>query len=146
RHGMAARALHVFSDGQTQYGVPDPELGFEDEHVTKLNDLVAPGGRLEYTYDFGDAWDHEILVEESSVFGSGQRVPRCVTGQGACPPEDSGGVDGYAQVVAILRDPSHEEHRFMLEWLGLDSRDQFDPERFEPDDANMRLAVAASFG
>ncbi len=135
--------LHVFSDGQKQYGVPDPELGFEDEHATRLNDLVAPGGRLEYTYDFGDVWDHEILVEEASAFGLGERCPWCVVGQGACPPEDSGGVGGYARLVAILRDPRHEEHRFVLDWLGLESRDQFDPARFEPEDANLRLAVCA---
>ncbi len=133
--------LHVFSDGQTHYGVPDPELGYQDEHATKLNDLVAPGGRLEYTYDFGDCWDHEILVEETSAFGLGERCPRCVAGQGACPPEDSGGVGGYAHLVAVLADPGHEEHRFMLDWVGLDSRDQFDPARFEPEDANLRLAA-----
>jgi hypothetical protein len=97
--------LHVFGDGQTYYGVPDPELGFHDEHVKKLNDLVAPGGRIEYTYDFGDSWDHEILA-----------------------------------------DPGHEEHQFMLDWLGLDSRDQFDPAHFDPDDADRRLAVVSDAG
>jgi hypothetical protein len=135
--------LHVFGDGQAHYGVPDPELGFHDEHMTKLNDLVAPGGHIEYTYDFGDSWDHEILVEEATVFESGERCPRCVAGQGACPPEDSGGVGGYARLVEILADPGHEEHQFMLDWLGLDSRDQFDPAHFDPDDADRRLAVAS---
>lgn len=135
--------LHVFNVGQAQYGVPDPELGFRDEHATKLNELVAPGGSLEYNYDFGDSWDHEILVEEATVAESGQPCPRCVAGEGACPPEDSGGVGGYLRLVEVLADPGHEEHQFMLEWLGLDSRDQFDPARFDPDDANRRLVVSA---
>lgn len=138
--------LHVFSDGQTNYGVPDPELGFRDEHTTKLNELVEPGGRLEYTYDFGDSWDHEILVEEATVADSGRPCPWCVAGQGACPPEDSGGVGGYQRLVEILADPRHEEHRFMLDWLGLDSSAEFDPARFDPEDANRRLAVSSRAG
>ncbi|MGB3442323.1 MAG: plasmid pRiA4b ORF-3 family protein [Actinophytocola sp.] len=138
--------MHVFSDGQTQYGVPDPELEYHDEHATKLNELVSPGGRIEYTYDLGDTWDHEILVEEVTVTEDGQRCPWCVAGQGACPPEDSGGVGGYQQLVEILADPGHEEHQSMLDWLGLDSRDQFDPARFDPDDANRRLAVSSQAG
>ena len=138
--------LHVFSDGQTQYGVPDPELGYHDEHVTRLDELVAPGGRLEYTYDLGDCWDHDILVEDVTVAEPGQRYPWCVTGTGACPPEDSGGVGGYQRLVEILADPDHDEHRFMLDWLGLDSRDQFDPDRFDPDDVNRRLATESHAG
>ncbi|MBB4907015.1 plasmid pRiA4b ORF-3 family protein [Actinophytocola algeriensis] len=138
--------LHAFSDGQTHYGVPDPELGHRDEHATRLNDLVEPGGRLEYTYDFGDGWDHEILVEEATVAESGLRCPRCVAGEGACPPEDSGGVEGYERLVEILADPGHDEHRSMLDWLGLDSRDQFDPARFDPDDADRRLTVVSNAG
>jgi hypothetical protein len=138
--------MHVFSDGETHYGVPDPELSYHDEHATKLNDLVAPGGRLEYTYDFGDGWDHEILVEEAMAAEPGGHYPRCVAGRGACPPEDCGGVGGYARLVGILAEPGHEEHQFMLDWLGLDSRDQFDPAGFDSDDADRRLAVASHAG
>lgn len=138
--------LHVFNDGQTNYGMPDPELRFHDEHATKLNELVAPGDRLEYTYDFGDSWDHEILVEEATVAEAGRPCPWCVAGQGACPPEDSGGVGGYQRLVEILADPGHQEHRFMLDWLGLDSSAEFDPARFDPEDANRRLAVSTRAG
>lgn len=133
--------LHVFSDGRTQYGEPDPELQYHDEHAIRLNDLVAPGGRIEYTYDLGDCWDHEILVEEATVVEVDRGYPRCVAGQGACPPEDSGGVYGYQRLAEILTDPGHEEHQSMLDWFGLDSRDQFDPARFDPEDANRRLAI-----
>lgn len=133
--------LHVFSDGQTQYGEPDPELDYRDEHAIRLNDLLVPGGRIEYTYDLGDCWDHEILVEEATTVEAGQGYPRCVAGQGACPPEDSGGVHGYLRLAEILTDPGHEQHQSMLDWFGLDSRDQFDPARFDPEDANRRLAV-----
>jgi hypothetical protein len=136
--------LHAFIDGQTYYGVPDPELSFRDEHTTKLNDLAAPDGRLLYNYDFGDDWDHEILIEKAAVAESGARYPRCLAGQAACPPEDVGGWPGYARLIDILTDPGHAEHQDMLDWFGLDSRGQFDPERFDPDEANQRLATVSS--
>jgi hypothetical protein len=134
--------LHAFIDGQTHYGRPDPELQYRDERATRLNELVKPGGSLEYTYDFGDSWDHEILIEEATVAKSDLRYPRCIAGEAACPPEDSGGRPGYARLVEILTDPAHAEHQDMLDWLGLDSSSQFDPARFDLDETSQRLAAA----
>ena len=133
--------LHAFVDGQTYYGVPDPELRFRDERKTRLNDLVKPGSRLTYNYDFGDDWEHDIAVEEATVAEPGISYPLCIAGQGACPPEDAGGWPGYARLVQILADPGHEEHQDVLDWLGLDNSEQFDPTRFDPDEANRRLAA-----
>jgi Plasmid pRiA4b ORF-3-like protein len=133
--------LHAFVDGQTHYGVPDPELRFRDEHAARLNDLVKPGGSLTYTYDFGDDWEHDVTVEETTVAEPGIRYPLCLTGQGACPPEDAGGSPGYARLVQILADPGHEEHQDVLDWLGLDHSAQFDPTCFDPDEANRRLTA-----
>jgi pRiA4b ORF-3-like protein len=132
--------LHAFIDGQTYYGVPDPDLDYQDERKTRLNDLVASGGRLLYNYDFGDDWDHEILIEDATVARPGVRYPQCVAGQAACPPEDVGGWPGYARLVDVLADPGHKEHQDVLDWLGLDSSSQFDAARFDPDEANRRLA------
>jgi hypothetical protein len=136
--------LHAFVDGQTYYGVPDPDLPYRDEHTTKLNDLAAPGDRLLYNYDFGDDWDHEILIEEATVATPDGRYPRCVAGEAACPPEDVGGWPGYSRLVGILTDRGHEEHQDMLDWLGLDNHNQFDPERFDRDEASRRLAAVPS--
>jgi hypothetical protein len=122
--------LHAFIEGQTYYGVPDAELRYRDERTTRLNDLVKPGDRLLYTYDFGDDWEHEITIEEATVAEPGMSCPLCVAGQGACPPEDSGGWPGYARLVQILTDPGHEEHQDIRDWLDLDNRCQFDPTRF----------------
>lgn len=133
--------LHAFIHGQTYYGLPDPELRHRDERTTKLNDLVTPGDRLVYTYDFGDDWDHEILIEEEATAETGLRYPWCVAGQAACPPEDAGGWPGYVRLIDILTDPGHDEHQDMLDWLGLDNHSQFDPARFDPDEANRRLAA-----
>jgi hypothetical protein len=138
--------LHAFIDRQTYYGVPDAELRYRDERTTRLNDLLKPGDGLLYTYDFGDAWEHEITIEEATVAEPGMSYPLCVAGQGACPPEDAGGWPGYARLVQILTDPGHEEHQDMLDWLGLDNRKQFDPTRFAPDDANRRLTAVSHAG
>lgn len=132
--------LHVFSDGSRQYGHPDPELGYQDERRVRLSRLLAePGDSLDYTYDFGDGWDHEVVLEQTVPVAGGEREPRCLAGEGACPPEDSGGAWGYADLKEILADPGHEEHHEMLEWLGLDSAVDFDPAAFSVDDVNTDL-------
>src|SRR6266511_457612 len=103
--------LHVFSDGRVNYGIPDPELAFRDERKATLHDLIPrEGGRARYTYDFGDDWEHEILVEKLLVAEPGLRYPLCVAGEGACPPEDCGGAWGYAHLREVLADPASEEH------------------------------------
>jgi hypothetical protein len=57
--------MHVFSFGEKRFGVPDPELGFNDERQVTLGELIAGAGdRFRYTYDFGDDWQHEILIED----------------------------------------------------------------------------------
>ncbi|WP_208635904.1 plasmid pRiA4b ORF-3 family protein [Amycolatopsis thailandensis] len=133
--------LHNFVDGQTYYGEAEPELQYRDERKVRLDDLVKPGGRLLYNYDFGDSWDHEILVEEATVATADGRYPRCVAGQAACPPEDVGGTGGYARLLQVLGDPGHPEHQDIVGWLGLDDPGRFDPARFSLEETNQRLAV-----
>ncbi len=132
--------LHYFLDGKTHYGEAEPELRYRDERKVRLDDLVKPGGRLLYNYDFGDNWDHEILIEEATVATDDGHYPRCVAGQAACPPEDVGGTGGYARLMRILDDPAHEEHQDIVDWLGLDDPSQFDPARFVLEEADQRLA------
>src|SRR6266540_1384921 len=70
--------------------------------------------------------------------------PVCVAGVGACPPEDCGGAWGYEHLREVLADPSSEEHQDMLEWLGLDKATEFDPHRFDKDQANRALAAVSA--
>jgi Plasmid pRiA4b ORF-3-like protein len=65
----------------------------------------------------------------------GVRYPRCVGGARACPPEDCGGTGGYENFLAAIRDPGHEEHEEMLEWIG----GEFDPEEFDLDELDIAL-------
>lgn len=132
--------LHAFSAGGVDYGQPDPELGHHDERKTPLSHVISqPGERMRYTYDFGDGWEHGIVVEKVLAAEPGARYPICVTGKGGCPPEDCGGVWGYASLRETLADPTHKEHEEMLEWLGLETAAEFDPTAFDADEVNVLL-------
>jgi Plasmid pRiA4b ORF-3-like protein len=120
--------MHCFSSGPDQFGVAEPELGFIDERGVTIGELIGGvGDRLFYTYDFGDDWQHEIVIEELLDADPEIRYPVLVAARGACPPEDCGGPWGYAELKEILADSSHEQHQEMLDWLGLDDASEFDP-------------------
>jgi hypothetical protein len=82
---------------------------------------------FEYHYDFGDSWVHEVQFEGSPMPQPEVAYPQCLEGERACPPEDVGGIGGYAEYLAALADPSHERHREMLDWSG-----PFNPNAFNP--------------
>jgi hypothetical protein len=132
--------MWVFETARGAYGVSDPELGHRSAASKKLSD-VAPlaGDRIIYTYDFGDNWEHQILVEDVLAAETGVRYPRAVAGRRAGPPEDCGGIWGYQELCETLANPEHEEHASMLEWLGLDSAADFDPAAFDLDAVNAAL-------
>jgi hypothetical protein len=135
--------MHVFADGARRYGLADRELGHQDERKVTLGRLLKRAReRIRYTYDFGDDWDHEILLEGVLTVESDVRYPFCVAGKGACPPEDCGGVWGYQDLREALADPAHERHEEMLEWLGLQTAAEFDPVRFDPDEVNRALGAS----
>ena len=125
--GWTDTHLHVFSTAAGDYGVPEPELGFRNERNARLAQfLKQQGDRINYAYDFGDGWEHDIVLEQRIVPDPGAQLPACVAGKGACPPEDCGGPWGYSDLKETLANPRHEDHDDMLEWLGLDSGEEFD--------------------
>src|SRR4051794_24697397 len=130
--------LHQFTVGRIHYGVPDPD-DFEevrDERRVRLNQILTePKQKLVYEYDFGDGWEHVMLLEKVLAPEQGTEYPRCIAGKRACPPEDVGGVWGYASFLEIMRDPKHPEHAEMLEWVG----GEFDPEEFDLAVVNQAL-------
>jgi Plasmid pRiA4b ORF-3-like protein len=139
--------LHAFEAGGVDYGPPDPELGHVDERRTSVADLLSrPGDQMRYVYDFGDYWQHDVVVEKVLAAEPDACYPVCLTGKGRCPPEDCGGVWGYADLRETLADPRNEEHADILEWLGLDSAEEFDPTAFDVHDVYVvfggRIGVA----
>ena len=108
----------------------------EDTRKVTLATLVrGEKAKFLYEYDFGDSWDHELLVEKVLPAEAEKRYPVCLTGKRACPPEDCGGIWGYASLLEAIRDPEHPEHDEMVEWVG----DEFDPEAFDLDEVNREL-------
>ncbi len=136
--GWTDSHLHQFLVGEICYGEPHPddEIEMNDERRFTLNQ-IAPRekSKFVYEYDFGDSWEHEILVEKVLPPEPGVKYPLCVKGKRACPPEDVGGVWGYDTFLKAIRDPDHEEHDSYLEWIG----GEFDPEAFDLDEINQEL-------
>jgi hypothetical protein len=129
--------LHEFRIGKLSFGEPSPELDFIDERTIKLTQ-IAPDRRLtfEYIYDFGDGWQHKVTVEKGAEEQAGVQYPICVGGARACPPEDVGGIGGYANFLKAIRDRRHPEHKLYLGWVGGD----FDPEAFDLGAVNRKLS------
>jgi hypothetical protein len=104
-----------------------------DEVLAKRSD------KLLYTYDFGDNWEHDIVLEQILSAEAEATYPSCLAGSGACPPEDCGGAGGYADLKVILADPSDPEYPDRLEWMDLDDGKDFDPAEFSLTEVNDRL-------
>jgi len=129
--------LHEFIIGHDHYGTPDADApqDLKSEHRITLEKIVNQGDKFIYEYDFGDGWRHTLKIEKVLPAEKDQRYPRCLAGECACPPEDSGGIPGYMRMLEILNNPSGEEYDEMLEWTGED----FDPEAFDLDAINQAL-------
>ena len=132
--------LHVFETPAGRYGTYDPELEIRSAANKKLSGVADwPGDRFRYEYDFGDSWEHDIVVEAVLPAQPGVAYPRCTAGRRAGPPEDCGGVWGYADLLNVLANPRHEDHPARLWWLGIESADEFDPDVFDRDGTNAGL-------
>jgi Plasmid pRiA4b ORF-3-like protein len=137
--------MWAFETAGERYGVADGDLGIRSAASKRLGQMAPRAGdKLRYTYDFGDDWEHDIIVEAVTEAEPATAYPRCLTGRRACPPEDCGGIWGYGYLVEILADPAHEEHQERLEWLGLNSVDEFDPAAFDLAKVNSALAALAT--
>ncbi len=130
--------LHQFTIGGVYYGEPEPDMDWvevRDERRFHLNQL-SPGAKFVYEYDFGDGWEHVVLIEKALPPDPERRYPVCIKGRRACPPEDVGGIWGYEEFLKAIQDPKHEEHEEYLEWVG----GEFDPERFDLEEVNAALS------
>jgi hypothetical protein len=135
--GWTNSHLHHFKVGEQLYGDPMlmeenmEEMDYQDSTSTKISDILPKTGkrfRFVYEYDFGDSWEHEVVFEGCPKAEAGRQYPICLEGERACPPEDVGGVGGYADFLEAIRDKTHEERAAMFEWVS----GWFDPEEFDP--------------
>jgi len=138
--GWQDEHLHMFTIEGLTYGDPADdeygELGTLNEAYYRLSQVIyGERQRLAYEYDFGDSWEHSLLVEKMLPPEEGLHYPLCLKGKRACPPEDVGGVWGYVRFLEAIRDPADDEHEEYMEWVG----EEFDPEAFDLAEVNARL-------
>ena len=126
--------------GGTEYGEPHPDWGVDIKDANRIRlSQVGKGEKTKfsYTYDMGDNWEHEVMVEKILSPEPDKHYPICLTGKRACPPEDCGGIWGYEDLLEIMKDPEHEEYEERMEWLG----EGFDPEAFNMERVNRSFEL-----
>lgn len=127
--------LFEFTAGDEHWRIPDlyDDFGPQpiDARKARLCDIVRDTGAktIHYLYDFGDGWDHIIKLEKWFYDTSLDGLPLLLDAIGRCPPEDVGGVPGYAEYLEAIDDPTHPEHESMRIW---------GPERFDPNVIDRR--------
>jgi hypothetical protein len=131
--GWLGGHLHAFEADGVTYERPDPDDGLsrrtKDESEHRLLDvLTAVGAKMRWDYDFGDGWQHNVVVEAIEPLNPTAECPRCVAGRRACPPEDCGGPWGFQELLEAAADPAHPRHGELTGWLPVG----YDPEEFDP--------------
>lgn len=150
--GWTDSHLHRFRtdrDHRSPYFVNSFDLDEGEDGVleddVRLDQLVSTeGDALWYEYDFGDGWDHALQVEE--VLDELPAMVRCIGGRMACPPEDCGGIGGYAELASWVRSGYDDallpdvfgDAAHALDWLPL----EWHPDHFDLDQVNAALSVA----
>jgi hypothetical protein len=136
--------LHEFTIGKKRYTEwPEYKDDGAEDGKYHLGNLIKQKGRtFHYLYDFGDSWEHEIILEDSRYFNPElQSDIECLEGARACPPEDIGSISGYYEFCEALKDASHEKHNSYKEWFGgfpwYDGI--FDSEKYDIEKVNYEL-------
>ncbi len=126
--------LHQFIIEDNYYGMCDDDLVFEldyeikDEEDYEIKDVITKEKqKILYEYDFGDGWEHEVVLEKILDLEDGIEYPRCIAGEKACPPEDCGSYSGYENICELMKNSDDSEYEEMIEWLG----GIYDPEEFD---------------
>lgn len=135
--------LHEFRIGQRRFGKLGPmERTFGgpqsgSERNARLSSVLGKvGAKAVYTYDFGDSWEHRIVVEKHLAAEPGHVYPACLAGERHGPPEDCGGIPGFYEMLEAIRDREPEQHEEFQDWLP----GGFDAEAFSTEEVNRRLA------
>jgi hypothetical protein len=153
--------LHVFrfrnphKKEDVEIGIPDEEM--DDQIILpgweiKIGEyFTEPGNGALYEYDFGDSWEHELLLEDILLKEKDAKYPRCIAGERACPPEDCGGVPGYYRLLEILSNSKHDEYSETIDWLKGHAKsyypyhpDEFEPDKVHFDNPKKRWKIAFS--
>jgi hypothetical protein len=89
---------------------------------------------LHYYYDLPEGWHHKILVEDVRTATESSFLLECLAGEGACPPEDCGGAEGYAGLLSSLRPDASDSEKEDFAWAA-----DFVPDAFSLEETNKAL-------
>ncbi len=137
--------LYEFDFGKYAITLPDVEFPSErrKEFHAKKEQLVRhfpkEGQAIDYIYDYGDFWVHQLLLEKIIPMDESKVYPICLDGKRSAPQEDCGGVSGHQRMVEILSLPDHPEYEETVGWL----REGYDPEHFDQAEVNEILKGSA---
>jgi Plasmid pRiA4b ORF-3-like protein len=134
--------LWEFVIGERKYGIPDPDRPLvKNSATTQLAAILASGiTEFGYVYDFGDNWEHLIIVEGTSIAEAGAKYPRFLGGERRCPPEDCGGPPGYFDFIENITRRQSKTAKEALEWYG----GPYDPDDIDVDQINITLGRIAN--
>ena len=121
--GWTDSHLFEFRVGERAYGALDLDPELEPRQYKairlRLRTLIARGvRRFEYIYDFGDDWQHDVIVEALREGDAEVDYPAFVDGERRCPPEDVGNAEGFMEFLEAALVPGHEHHERMVAWYG----------------------------
>ncbi len=130
--------LYQFVYNKTFIGLPDADTDLIDSRKLLLSQVFEKKKqKIGYEYDFGDSWEHTVLLEKFVEPIDFQKYPVCIGGENACPPEDSGGFYVYQELLEIKKNKKHPEYKEkIVEWLGED----FNPKYFDLNNVNKQLS------
>jgi len=135
--GWEGYHLHMVEIADLRIGQPDEDDDdvIDERRITVKQLLPRVGSPVRWAYDFGDNWQHDVVVEAIEEPSPDARYPICTGGERACPPEDCGGVGGYEDLREVLADPAHDEYEHLREWAGAG----FDADAFDQIAVTKRL-------
>lgn len=133
---LSSPRVRIGTNPPEDFGFLEPDDDLLLEHLTRLADVLDGKRKFRYWYDFGDDWWHTVSIEKRLPPDPAAPPAQLLAGELACPPEDCGGVPGYAGMMEIVATPEHPEHEDILEWLG----GSFDPLAFNLEQAAIEVA------
>lgn len=143
---MEWKNYHLYEFRVNNYRIGELEEDFGDgskvidaKKITLEEALSSEIKKFSYEYDFGDGWEHEILIEKIAPLENDMEYPVCLDGELNCPPEDCGGIPGYYHLLEVLADKKSPERHEMIEWLG----EVYDPTYFNLEQINYDLGFVS---
>jgi len=138
--------LFEFVSGEEIIGLPSEEDDEFDEILNATEEIISdffiePDQEMNYIYDFGDYWEHKIIVEKIFLAQQGVKYPLCIAGARNCPPEDIGGIQNFCDKLKAFENEKHPKHKETNVLFGKN----YNPVIFDIDSANKQLSKINSY-